>query len=75
MTTPIPSLSAFPLRAQDKLRYADTDRQGHVNNAVFATMLETGRVEFFYAKAGALHDAGCSFVIASLQIEFIDEMH
>jgi acyl-CoA thioester hydrolase len=30
--------------ARDVLRYADTDRQGHVNNAVFATFLESGRV-------------------------------
>ena len=36
-------LDQFPLRTRDKLRYADTDRQGHVNNAVFATFLETGR--------------------------------
>ena len=30
------SLEAFVLRTCDKLRYGDTDRQGHVNNAVFA---------------------------------------
>lgn len=36
------SLEDFPLRTYDKIRYADTDQQGHVNNAVFATFLETG---------------------------------
>jgi acyl-CoA thioester hydrolase len=36
---------AYPSVTYDKVRYADTDRQGHVNNAVFATFLETGRVE------------------------------
>ena len=41
-------LDQFPLHSFDKLRYADTDRQGHVNNATFATFLETGRVEFLY---------------------------
>ena len=40
-----PTLSQFALHAYDKLRYADTDRQGHVNNSVFSTALETGRVE------------------------------
>ena len=75
MTTPTPSLQNFPIHASDKLRYADTDRQGHVNNAVFATLLETGRVEVIYAKEAGLHDAGCSFVIASLQIDFLDEVH
>ncbi|MCA3019089.1 MAG: acyl-CoA thioesterase [Rhodocyclaceae bacterium] len=75
MTNPIPSLKDFPIHAQDKLRYADTDRQGHVNNSVFATLLETGRVEVIYAKETGLHDPGCSFVIASLQIDFLDEVH
>jgi acyl-CoA thioester hydrolase len=42
---------------------------------VFATLLETGRVEVVYAKETGLHDPGCSFVIASLQIDFLDEVH
>jgi acyl-CoA thioester hydrolase len=69
-----PPLSTFPFRAHDKLRYADTDRQGHVNNAVFATLLETGRVELLYAADGPLHEAACSFVIASLQLDFHGEL-
>jgi acyl-CoA thioester hydrolase len=69
-----PSLSGYPLRTHDKLRYADTDRQGHVNNAVFATLLETGRVELLYGTDGPLHEPGCSFVIASLHLEFLGEI-
>ena len=42
------SIERYPIHATDKLRYADTDRQGHVNNACFATFLETGRVECLY---------------------------
>lgn len=30
------TLADFPLQTFDKVRYADTDRQGHVNNAGFA---------------------------------------
>lgn len=74
MTPTTPSLSAYPLRTHDKLRYVDTDRQGHVNNAVFSTMLETGRVELLYAAEGPLHEAGCSFVIASLHLDFHGEI-
>jgi acyl-CoA thioester hydrolase len=74
MTSTTPSLSAYPLRTHDKLRYADTDRQGHVNNAVFATLLETGRVELLYAADGPLHEPGCSFVIASLHLDFHGEI-
>lgn len=67
-------LPAFPLRTYEKLRYADTDRQGHVNNAVFANMLETGRVELCYDPGAPLHAAGCTFVIASLHLDFRGEI-
>ncbi len=67
-------LSDYPRTTFDKLRYNDTDRQGHVNNAVFATLLETGRVEFLYAPDGALHDPGCAFVIANLALSFLKEI-
>jgi acyl-CoA thioester hydrolase len=56
------------------LRYADTDRQGHVNNSVFATFFETGRVEILFDAATPLHDAGGTFVIARLVIDFAAEI-
>ncbi|WP_298981655.1 thioesterase family protein [uncultured Roseibium sp.] len=68
-----PTISDFPLRAIDKLRYADTDRQGHVNNAVFATFLETGRVEVIFGQE--LTDADASFVIARLELDFLSEVN
>lgn len=71
---PPPALEAFPARAHDKLRYADTDRQGHVNNAVFATFLETGRVELLYDPAAPLAGPGASFVIASLRLDLRAEL-
>lgn len=74
MTSNQPALADYPLQTYEKLRYADTDRQGHVNNAVFSTMLETGRVELLYAPEGALHDEGCAFVIASLHLDFLGEI-
>lgn len=75
MPRPVPDpLDTYPLRSFEKLRYADTDRQGHVNNAVFATMLETGRVELLYAPEDPLHDAGCAFVVASLHLDFLGEI-
>ena len=67
-------LSDFPLQTYDKIRYADTDRQGHVNNAVFATLLETGRVELLYNAANPLHEVSASFVIASLKMDFLNEL-
>jgi acyl-CoA thioester hydrolase len=40
-------LDDYPFKTYDKIRYRDTVRQNHVNNAVFSTFLETGRVEFY----------------------------
>ncbi len=67
-------LADFPLQTYDKVRYADTDRQGHVNNANFATFLETGRVEVLYNPEFPILAEGASFVIASLNLEFLDEI-
>jgi len=68
------NLADYPLRTYEKLRYVDTDRQGHVNNAVFASMLETGRVELLYDPADPLYEPGCAFVIASLHLDFRGEI-
>lgn len=69
------SLSNFPSRSTDKLRYADTDRQGHVNNAHFATFLETGRVEFLYDADDPITDDGAEFVVARMELDFRGEIH
>lgn len=67
-------LSDFPLVTFDKIRYADTDRQGHVNNANFSSFLETGRVEVLYNPDYPILAAGASFVIASLKLNFRKEI-
>jgi acyl-CoA thioester hydrolase len=68
------TLSQFPLHAFDKLRYADTDRQGHVNNSVFSTVSETGRVELLYDPNAAMVEPHKSFVIARLELDFRGEL-
>lgn len=72
--TDLPTLDSFPARAFDKLRYGDTDRQGHVNNAVFTTFLETGRVEVILDTEHALLEAGRSFVLARLEVDLVAEI-
>ncbi len=64
------AIADFPLRTMDKIRYGDTDRQGHVNNAVFSTWLETGRVELLFDPAQPLAEPGSAFVIARLEVDF-----
>ena len=68
-----PRLEAYPHVTRDKLRYSDTDRQGHVNNAVFSTYLETGRVEIFYQDPDMIGEA-CEFVIARVVLDFLGEV-
>ena len=60
-----PQLTDFPSQTYDKLRYGDTDRQGHVNNAVFTTLFETGR---------PLTDPGYDFVLARITIDYLAEI-
>jgi acyl-CoA thioester hydrolase len=39
-----PRLEDYPYRLTDNVRFADLDPNQHVNNAVYATYFETGRV-------------------------------
>ena len=71
---PPPSLDLYTFKTFDKIRYADTDRQGHVNNAVFSTMLETGRTEILFNPEMPLAAPGCSFVIANLNLNFLAQV-
>ncbi|MBO0904443.1 acyl-CoA thioesterase [Jiella sonneratiae] len=68
------TLASFPFRTREKLRYRDTDRQGHVNNAVFSTFFETGRVELLHS-GKAPPPKGRAFVIARLAIDFRREVN
>ena len=66
--------ASFRFWNSDATRFADTDRLGHINNAVFATFYETGRVAFLFDPAAPMAPAGCTFVIARLTIDFRLEM-
>jgi acyl-CoA thioester hydrolase len=70
----LPELADFPARTTFPLRYSDTDRQGHINNTVFATMLEAARVELVYGPGVPPLPPGTSFVIARLVIDFRAEL-
>jgi acyl-CoA thioester hydrolase len=65
----------YPHRTYDKVRYRDTDRQEHVNNSVFSTFFETGRVEFMVNPEKPIACNDCSFVIASIKMDFLQEIN
>ncbi len=72
---PTPLLAHFPHHVRDVVRYADLDAQGHVNNAVFATYFESGRVALFRARDFSIGVPGATYVLARQEIDFLRELH
>jgi acyl-CoA thioester hydrolase len=71
----LPHLEDFPSRTADTIRFGDLDPQGHVNNTVFATFFETGRVTLLREPGNALNTPGTTSVLAQLDISFLRELH
>lgn len=57
-----------------RLRFNDTDRLGHVNNAVFSVMLEQGRSELALEAGLPIESDGAALVIVRLELEFLREL-
>ena len=71
----LPRLEQFPGRVGDLIRFGDLDPQGHVNNTVFATFFETGRVMLLREPKNLLNPPGATSVLARLDINFLRELH
>jgi acyl-CoA thioester hydrolase len=69
-----PRLEDFPYRQTDNVRYADLDPNQHVNNAVYATYFETGRVTLVKDRANGLMPAGLAWIMVRLDIHFRAEL-
>jgi acyl-CoA thioester hydrolase len=69
-----PVLSDYVSISREKIRYRDTDGQGHVNNSVFATYLETGRVEVLLNGGLDLAGPDGGFVLAHLTLDYRKEV-
>ena len=72
--SPLISAENYPFWTMDKVRYGDTDKLGHVNNAVFSTFLETGRVDLLCHPTEAFNDPGTAYVLARLAFDFRNEI-
>jgi len=72
---PAPQLADYPHRATDIVRFADLDPQGHVNNAVYATYFETGRVAMFRNPDLSIGVPNATFVLVRQEIDFMRELH
>jgi len=65
-----PRLKDFPFRVTDNVRYADLDPNRHVNNAVYASYFETGRVTLMKDGSSGLMPAGQSWMMVRLDMHW-----
>lgn len=70
-----PQLADFPHRVNEIIRFADIDVQGHVNNAVFATYFESGRVALFRDPDMGIGIENATYVLVRQEIDFLRELH
>jgi acyl-CoA thioester hydrolase len=69
-----PRLDDFPYRLTDNVRYADLDPNQHVNNAVYASYFETGRVTLVKDRSYGLMPPGLGWIMVRLDIHFRAEL-
>ena len=65
----------YPFHVTETLRFADTDRHGHITNSVFAICCQTGRLAILEDPDRPLAPTGTQFVVAKLDIDFRRELH
>jgi acyl-CoA thioester hydrolase len=75
MKSLVPRPADFPTTTVEKLRFADTDRQGHITNSVFAVCCQNARMELLCDPRRVPIPRNTQFVIARLVLEFRAEMH
>ncbi len=68
-------LADYPIWAIEKLRFADTDRNGHITNSVFAVCCQNARMELLCDPRRVPIPSNTQFVVARLLLEFRAEMH
>jgi len=71
---PTPRLEDFPYRLSDNVRFADLDPNQHVNNAVYATYFETGRVTLMKDRSFGLMPEGLAWMMVRLDMHFRAEL-
>jgi len=72
---PAPRLADYPHRVGELVRFGDLDPQGHVNQAVFLTYFESGRVAMFRDPDLGIGVPGLTFVMVRMEVDYIRELH
>jgi acyl-CoA thioester hydrolase len=70
-----PDAESFPHRIIETLRFADTDRNGHITSSVFAICCQSGRLDLLSDPAREVTPPSSQFVLARLVLDYRREMH
>ena len=72
---PAPQLADYPHRVAEIIRFGDLDPQGHVNQAVFLTYFESGRVAMFRDPDLGIGVPGITYVMVRMEVDYMKELH
>ena len=64
----------YTLRCQVSTHWRDLDAFQHVNNAVYATYIETARVKLFSRWGIEGNNSGKSIIMASLKLDYLKQL-
>ena len=68
-------LGDYRVKMPIRTRFGDTDMLGHVNNAVYSTYFESGRLEYWAELNGGHSFENWPFILARSEIDFLAEAH
>ena len=68
------NLKDYPFHVTIETRWRDLDAFGHVNNAVFATYVETARGTLFKRWNLPFNGTGQSLIVASITIDYLKQI-
>lgn len=70
-----PQPTDFPHHVVHTIRFRDLDPQNHVNNAIFVTFFEAGRVVLLRDPRYGMRVPGATYVQASITVDYLGELH
>ena len=62
----------FQAKVEAQVRFRDTDALGHVNNAVYLSWMELGRMAFTDAVLPAIEWTKVGFILAHVSIDYLE---
>ncbi len=68
-------LDDYRVKMPIKVRFRDTDMLGHVNNALYSTYFESGRLQYWAELNGGHSFENWPFILARTEIDFLAEAH